>query len=566
MRTLRRTPIKSKLTAITMLTSGVALLLACAAFVGYELLVFRDGILEELSTTAAIVGDNSAAALTFDDAASARQTLRSLNTHPHILGAALYDRNGKLFARYQRMPASGTFDPPHVERSGHRFADDRLKLFFRFDLAGEHAGTLFIESELSELRARMGRYALIGGCVLVVSWMVAFLLAARLQRAISAPISHLARVMSQVRAENDYSPRASKHGDDELGDLIDGFNAMLDQIRAQDSALQEARDHLEGRVAERTRELQQQITEREQAQAELERTHRQLLDASRQAGMAEVATNVLHNVGNVLNSLNVSASMIAEQVEHSKVSGLARLAALLRQQEQNLGEYITRDPRGRHVPEYLSQLSEHILGERDANLKELISLRHNIDHIMEIVSMQQSYSKVSGVRELINPLDLIEDALRMNARAFQRHRVQVVRQLEPAPTINSEKHKILQILINLLRNAKHACSESGRSDRQVTLRVASGEGCVRISVADNGVGIAPENMTRIFAHGFTTRRDGHGFGLHSGALAAGELGGSLQAFSDGLGCGATFVLELPVRYGSTSGAAPIQDRIVTANA
>jgi two-component system NtrC family sensor kinase len=540
MSSLRDKPIKTKLTAITMVTSGVALLLACAAFVGYELMVFRTGIVDELSTTAAIVGDNSAAALAFDDPSSAQQTLRSLNVHPNIVGAALYGRNGRLFASYRRAPADATFDPPPVQTQGHRFENERLKLFHRFDLAGEHAGTVFIESDLSQLRARMSRYGLIGACVLLLSWAVAFLLAARLQRAISAPISHLALVMNQVQQRSDYSLRATKQGDDELGALIDGFNSMLDQIRTQASALQEARDNLELRVAERT--------------AELERTHRQLVDASRQAGMAEVATNVLHNVGNVLNSLNVSANMVAEQIERSRATGLERLVALLREHERDLGEYLVHDARGQHVLKYLSQLSEHILHERDSNRRELTSLRSNIEHIKEIVSMQQSYSKVSGVSELLQPVDLLEDALRMNDGAFHRHEVRVVREFELVPAINSEKHKILQILVNLLRNAKYACSESGHPNRCVTLRVASGPACVRISVADNGVGIAPENMTRIFAHGFTTRQDGHGFGLHSGALAAREIGGSLQVFSEGLGRGATFVLELPIDQPATAAA------------
>jgi C4-dicarboxylate-specific signal transduction histidine kinase len=540
MNPLRNRPIKAKLTAITMVTSGVALLLACAAFVGYELIVFRSSIVNELSTTASIVGDNSAAALAFDDPASARQTLRSLNVHPHIVGAALYDRNGKLFASYQRSSATEAFAPPPAQAQGHRFADDRLELFHRFALAGEHAGTVYIRSDLSELQARMSRYGLIGACVLLVSWAVAFLLAARLQRAISTPVSHLASVMKQVRSRSDYSLRATKHADDELGALIDGFNSMLDQISTQDSALQEARDNLEVRVGERT--------------SELERTHRQLVEASRQAGMAEVATNVLHNVGNVLNSLNVSANMIAEQIERSRATGLERLAALLREHERDLGDFLVNDARGRHVLTYLSQLAEHIMHERESNRSELASLRSNIDHIKEIVSMQQSYSKVSGVRELLQPVDLVEDALRMNDGAFHRHEVHVVREFEPVPAINSEKHKILQILVNLLRNAKFACCESGRPLRRVTLRVASGPACVRISVIDNGVGIAPENMTRIFAHGFTTRRNGHGFGLHSGALAARELGGSLQAFSEGLGRGATFVLELPIAQSAIAAA------------
>jgi two-component system, NtrC family, sensor kinase len=531
-RLLRDTPIRRKLTAITMVTSGVALLLACLAFVGYEVIVFRGSMVEELTTTAAIIGDNSSAALMFDDPRSAEQTLRSLNTHPHVIGAAIYTREGKLFARYARSRVENRFVAPPLRLNGHDFADDRLELFHSFQLAGEHAGTVYIESDLTELHARIARYILIGICVLIISSAVAFLLAARLQRTISGPISHLAGVMNLVKSNNDYAVRAEKRGEDELGSLIDGFNSMLDQIRAQDNALTEARNHLEARVVERTREL--------------ERTHQQLVEASRQAGMAEVATNVLHNVGNVLNSVNVSASVITDQIERSKASGLSRLVALLDEHRDDLGRYIANDPRGRHVPAYLSQLSEHLQAERDSNLKELVILRKSIDHINEIVAMQQSYSKVSGVTQAVNVIELVEDSVRMNAGALQRHGIRLVRDFQDVPPVSTQKHKVLQILVNLIRNAKFACSESGREGSRIILRVAQEAGAIKIAVIDNGVGIAPENMTRIFAHGFTTRSHGHGFGLHSGALAAQELGGSLRAYSEGIGRGATFVLELPL--------------------
>jgi C4-dicarboxylate-specific signal transduction histidine kinase len=160
--------------------------------------------------------------------------------------------------------------------------------------------------------------------------------------------------------------------------------------------------------------------------------------------------------------------------------------------------------------------------------------------------MQQSYSKVYGVAETLPVVDLLEDALRINAGAFNRHDVNVVRDYQARPAITVEKHKVLQILVNVMRNAKYACDESGRTDKQMRVRTTNGDGRVKIAVIDNGVGILPENLTRIFAHGFTTRKDGHGFGLHSGALAAKELNGSLTANSDGPGKGATFVLELPI--------------------
>jgi signal transduction histidine kinase len=123
--------------------------------------------------------------------------------------------------------------------------------------------------------------------------------------------------------------------------------------------------------------------------------------------------------------------------------------------------------------------------------------------------------------------------------------VSLVREFEKVPSMNVEKHKILQILVNLVRNAKYACHDSGREDKRLTIRMTNGPERVRISVIDNGVGISTENLTRIFNHGFTTRKDGHGFGLHSGSLAAKQLGGELRVHSDGLGLGATFTLELP---------------------
>ncbi len=160
--------------------------------------------------------------------------------------------------------------------------------------------------------------------------------------------------------------------------------------------------------------------------------------------------------------------------------------------------------------------------------------------------MQQSFAKVSGVEESLNVTELVEDALRMNAGAISRQEIQVSREFMATPRITVEKHKVLQILINLVRNAKQACAETNQRESHVMLRVTQAEGRVQITVADNGVGISAENISRIFAHGFTTKKNGHGFGLHSGALAAKELGGSLKVTSAGLGQGAIFTLELPL--------------------
>jgi signal transduction histidine kinase len=218
---------------------------------------------------------------------------------------------------------------------------------------------------------------------------------------------------------------------------------------------------------------------------------------------------------------------------------------MLQEHAHDLGAFITSDSKGKLVPTYLAKLSENLLAEQEATVGELNSLRQNVEHINEIVAMQQNYARVGGVKEIINVVNLVEDSLRMNESALNRHHVEVVREFENVPPMNVDRHKLLQILTNLVGNAKQACQESERADKRLTVRVANGDGRIKISVIDNGVGIVPENLTRIFNHGFTTRKDGHGFGLHSGALAAKEMGGSLNVRSDGPGQGAAFTLELP---------------------
>jgi signal transduction histidine kinase len=303
---------------------------------------------------------------------------------------------------------------------------------------------------------------------------------------------------------------------------------------------------LRQQVRRRTIQLRAEIEERKLIQAQVNKAHRELLEVSRQAGMAEVATSVLHNVGNVLNSINISGSIVTQTIQQSKLAKLNLAVGLLRDHASNLGDFLTKDPKGRQLPAYFDQLAEHLILEQKEMLRELQLLGGNIDHIKEIVAMQQNYATISGLHESLSITDLVEDALRLVSESLHRHDIQIQREYEDLPPVEVEKHKLLQILVNLIQNAKHALMEGGSQDKKLTLRVGRADGgLVRISVVDSGMGIAPENLTRIFAHGFTTRKDGHGFGLHSGALAAREMGGSLTAHSDGAGLGATFILDFP---------------------
>lgn len=289
------------------------------------------------------------------------------------------------------------------------------------------------------------------------------------------------------------------------------------------------------------------ISARKQAEANLKKANDDLLTTSRMAGMAEVATSVLHNVGNVLNSVNISSNLVSEKIRNSKVASLSKAVALMQSHAADLPAFFGDDPKGRQLPDYLDKLSTHLAEEQAVLQRELASLCGNIEHIKEIVAMQQSYAKVSGIKENISPIDLVEDALRLNAVALERHRVQVTREFAELPRYPIEKHKILQILVNLIRNAKYAVDNNPEGDKRITVRMAlEGTNVINISVIDNGVGIPAENLTRIFSHGFTTKKEGHGFGLHSGALAAKELGGALRVHSDGPGKGAAFTLEFPI--------------------
>jgi C4-dicarboxylate-specific signal transduction histidine kinase len=292
--------------------------------------------------------------------------------------------------------------------------------------------------------------------------------------------------------------------------------------------------------------ISQDVTEAKRTEDALETARRELVDASRFAGMAEVATGVLHNVGNVLNSLNVSATILATGLKQSKAESLGKLSALLAAHSTDLGQFLTEDPKGRRLPEFIASLAAHALEERARLLAEVESLQRNVDHIREIVVMQQAYATMVGVVEPLDAVTLMDDSLRMNAGALVRHDVRVVRNFQPVPQLLAERGKVLQILVNLIRNAKYAADDGGQADKVITLHIVPGApGRVLLSVQDNGVGIPAENLTRIFGHGFTTRKTGHGFGLHSSANAAKEMQGSLTVHSDGPGHGATFTLDLP---------------------
>lgn len=376
------------------------------------------------------------------------------------------------------------------------------------------------------------------------------------------PISRLLRAIKSVKQSGSVGQSIEGlNTRDEIGEVAVAFNGMLDGIRVRDarisnhmSELAETNSTLETRVMERTtdlvqanKELQDEVFRRREAELRKEQIHSQLIETSRKAGMADVATGVLHNVGNVLNSANVAADLLIEHNRRTPLPHLQRLVEMITKLDKGLADYLTNDPRGQQFVPFLVKLSEQFEADHRIRGEELKSLSMSIAHMKEIVAMQQSLAVLAGVVSDLKVRDIVADAIKINEAGLGRHGVVIQHVEEPADLrVRTDGHKVLQILINLVSNAKYAVSETVDRERRVTVRSRQlGNGGVEISVEDTGHGIDPEHMSRMFQFGFTTKKGGHGFGLHTSALAAKEIGGELTFSSEGIGKGATFILTLP---------------------
>jgi len=544
---LSQTSITTKLVLIMSLSSGVALLFSSAAF------WWRDVSSAEDIQAITDLGASQIAPLIEEGRYSdAEKLIDGLCNQPHVQRVEV--KTDKPMFRDVSF-ATGVEDFADVTSTP---IATTAPIFVK----GRQVGELKLNATYNFGSQRLVRFLVIASVVMFSSLAVAVVLGGSLGVWFSSPLIRLAATAHQISEGGDYSLRVDESAQGEIGELCRNFNQMLSRVEAGEQSVRSIQARLEDRVTQRTQELissNERLTEEMTTRTELSQ---KLIESSHAAGMAEVANNVLHNVGNVLNSVNVSASLIRESVRGSEVADLLQVLEMIEDRQDELGTFLTRDPRGAQIPAYFQYATQLLQEERQALMHRSNELCRNVDHVIDIIATQQSYSGLSGLNQEVAIDDLLEDALQINGARIAAQDVQVSRDFSGDTTITVDKQKVLQILINLVKNAVNALNDvvSDEGDEtvaeaakqegfepQLCLTIVRNEDTIQIQIRDNGIGIESENLARIFQHGFTTRPSGHGFGLHSAAIAATELGGSLNVKSDGPGQGAEFHLHLPVK-------------------
>lgn len=275
--------------------------------------------------------------------------------------------------------------------------------------------------------------------------------------------------------------------------------------------------------------------------------NRKLINAARLAGMAEVAKNMLHNVGNILNSANVTTNLLLEKLLKSEIKNLDKLTEWIKVALEDPTDFMNDRKKQSDFIFYFTQLKNKLLREQEEYFNELKTLNKDIHHINEIISLQQQVDEPFGIVEEIDLVELLNDSLAVGLG--ENPDIQIVKNYMDNPKVILDKMRLQAILVNLIRNAKEALQESQQASKELTITTLTkeeeGKEWLEIEVSDNGLGIYPEILNEIFAFGFSTKPEGHGFGLHISALTAQEMGGNLSAKSEGKEQGATFCLKLP---------------------
>ena len=509
--------------AVVLLAIGGALFL-------HHLEQTRDRLSQSLQSIARIVAAQSSAAVAFRDVTACSEMLRSLRYDPLIRYAIFYDKQGLPIATFGTAPEPSQPDPELDPVAALRVPiGDGTEIF---------GNLLVVTDNRGELRRTAFTWVAVYGVSFVVASLIALALAARFRRAVADPIVSLARTARHVTSKSDYSPRATPGGSTEIIALAESFNTMLEELGRRDEAL-----------ASQLVALNREIQERKEAQDTLRENTREMLRLSRAAGMAEVATGVLHNIGNALNSINVSAEILVDRLDGRASPALVALRDLFRMPTEKAAAVFAAHASGPELQKFALTYSEHAVAQLTTANAELDSLRLGVAHLKDIVARQQSLAKATRLNETFDLFDAMREALLIDKTATHASlpglRVETQEDSEPPHLVHADRSAVVQVLINLLANARAAIASSANPTPRIILRLHPAGERLALSVIDNGIGIPPAQIVSIFSYGFTTKSGGHGFGLHNSANTARLLGGSLYVQSAGAGHGATFTFEIP---------------------
>src|SRR5437870_1188894 len=504
---LHNLSIKRKLILMTMLTSSIALLLSWASFLIYDLISFRSLLTQDLATQAEIIGYNSAAAMAFRDQTAATATLSALTAKADIVGAVLYSPNGKMFARYfRREEILPDVQPTCSQKKSYRFEGQYLEVCHEVTLNGDRVGTLFLMSDMRQWSMRAQRYAKICFVFALMSAFLAFLVSSKLQKLISGPIMHLEDTMKTVSANKNYEVRAVKSYSDEIGSLIDGFNAMLSDIQQRDGALRGANEELQTR----TQELEEEISQRRQAQEEL-----------------------------------LKAKHVAEEASRAKSTFLANMSHELRTPLNAIigySEMLEEDARG---------------SERTENQQDLQKIQSAGKHLLSLINDVLDLSKIEAGKmglhlETFDVSLMVEEMVTTLRPAIGKNANNVrVRLADDIGAMRADATKVRQILFNLMSNACKF-TDHGTIALDVSQSAMEGQEWIRFRVKDTGIGISAKQQEKLFqefsqADATISRKyGGTGLGLAISYRFVQMMKGRIGVESQP-GQGSTFTVYLPAQ-------------------